>query len=141
MIASISNWIKKSSLKSKLFAFLNEMEKNLEVFYVMDQRQFITQGFHNQQWGLVNEIDFIKKNEAIRVYIGAIEDFNKTLSEFKKYEQWYAGDVKNKNQENAKKLHADKHVLDKKLKAMEAVIIPAGQELEREMLKLGFIRQ
>ena len=34
---------KDEQLRKNLFDFLAEMEKNLEFFYVMDQRQFITQ--------------------------------------------------------------------------------------------------
>ena len=33
-----------------------------------------------------------------------------------------------------------KQELDEKLRAMEAVIIPAGQDLEREMVRLGLLK-
>jgi hypothetical protein len=47
--------------------------------------------------------------------------------------------MKNKTSDNAKKLHAFKHGLDAKVKSMEAIIITAGQSLEKELLNLGFI--
>ena len=128
-------------LRKDLFDFLAEMEKNLEFFYVMDQRQFITHGFLTDVWPLVKDMDIIKRRETILIYAHATEDFNRSLKAYKDFEIWYTGDVKNKSPENAHKLHALKAELDEKLKGMEAVIIPAGQDLEREMLKLGLLRQ
>ena len=138
------SFLKKSSqdaqLKKLLFDFLAEMEKNLELFFVMDQRQFITHGFLTEMWPLVKEIDFIRKHEAIVVYAKATVDFNDDLKKFKEYEAWYTGDHNNKSPENGRKLHAMKHELDLKLRGMEAIIIPAGQDLEREMLRLGLLK-
>lgn len=132
--------LKDEKLKKILFDFLAEMEKNLEFYYVMDQRQFITHGFLTDMWPLVQNMDIIKKHETIALYAKAMEDFNNSLKIYKEYEIWYTGDIKNKNPENARKLHALKHELDQKLKVMEALIITAGQDLEREMLKLGLLR-
>ena len=127
-------------MKKNLFDFLAEMEKNLEFFYVMDQRQFITNGFLTDIWPRVKDMDIIKRHETIVIYAQAMEDFNHSLKAYKEYEAWYTGDVKNKTPEGARKLHALKHELDLKLKSFEAVIIPAGQDLEREMLKLGLLK-
>jgi hypothetical protein len=131
---------KDEQVRKNLFDFLAEMEKNMESFYVMDQRQFITTGFLTEMWSRVKDMDIIKAHESIPKYAGAIEDFNHSLKAFKEYEAWYTGDVKNKTPEGAKKLHALKHELDQKLKMMEALIISAGQDLEREMLKLGLLK-
>ena len=92
------------------------MEKNLEFFYVMDQRQFITHGFLTDMWPLVKDMDIIKQHETIAKYAQAMEDFNHSLKAYKEYEAWYTGDVKNKTPENARKLHALKNELDEKLK-------------------------
>ena len=127
-------------LKKNLFDFLAEMEKNMELFYVMDQRQFITSGYLTEMWPRVNGIDIIKKHESIGVYARSMEDFNQALKVHKDYEVWYTGDVNNKTPENSRKLHALKHELDLKLKGMEAIIILAGQDLEREMVKLGLLK-
>ena len=126
-------------MKKQLLAFLDEMEKNLETFFVMDQRQFITHGFRMEAWPLVKDLDIIKKQEAITAYAGAIEEFNRLFKEQKEYEQWYVSDLKNKTSDNARKLHAMKQELDTRVKAMEAIIIPAGQALEKELLQMGFI--
>jgi len=140
MFSIFKKYSKDGQLRKGLFDFLAEMEKNLEFFYVMDQRQFITHGFLTDVWPRVKDVDIIKQHESIAKYVQATEDFNLGLKAYKDYEAWYTGDLKNKNPENARKLHALKGELDQKLKGMEALIIPAGQDLEREMLKLGLLK-
>jgi len=127
-------------LRKNLFDFLAEMEKNLEFFYVMDQRQFITSGFLTEMWPRVKDMDIIKRNDSIVLYAKATEEFNQSLTAYKEYEAWYTGDVKNRTPDGGRKLHGLKAGLDQKLKSMEAVIIPAGQDLEREMLQLGLLK-
>ena len=123
-----------------MFDFLAEMEQNLESFYVMDQRQFVVHGYLTDLWPRVKDMDMIKRHDTIAAYVKATQDFNHALKVHKEYEAWYTGDINNKNPENARKLHALKHELDMKLKGMEAVIILAGQDLEREMVKLGLLK-
>jgi hypothetical protein len=139
MIRVIQNLFEKNQRKKNLLAFLNEMERNLELFYVIDQRQFVTQGFSMDSWNLVKDSDMVKKHESIKIYGRSLESFNKHFKEFKEYEQWYASDMTNKTPENAKKLHAMKHDMDQKIKGLEPIIILAGQELEKEMLRLGLL--
>jgi len=127
-------------LKKDIFAFWAQMDKNMELFYVADQRQFITSGFLSDIWPRVRDLDMIKRHEAIGIYAKAVEDFNHSFKAYKEYEAWYSGDMKNRNPENARKLHTLKEGLDKKLLDMEAVIISAGQALEREMLSLGLLK-
>ena len=141
MIGFVQKIARRQKLKKNLLAFLAEMEKNLETFYVMDQRQFITGGFLTRAWDQIKDEALIKKHASILVYIRAIEDVNRMVKEHKEFEQWYAADMNNKTPDNARKLHGMKNDLDKKLKTMEAVIIPAGQALEREMLQLGMLRK
>jgi hypothetical protein len=140
MFSIFKNDPKDGQSGKNLFDFLAEMEKNLEFFYVMDQRQFITHGFLTDCWPRVCDMDIIKQHETIAQYARGAEDFNHSLTAYKEYEAWYTGDVKNKTPEGARKLHALKHDLDQKLKTMEALIIPAGQDLEREMVKLGLLK-
>ncbi|MDE1920496.1 MAG: hypothetical protein KGJ09_01790 [Candidatus Omnitrophica bacterium] len=140
MFSIFKKYAAEKQLSKSLYDLLAEMEKNLEFFYVMDQRQFITHGFLTDAWGLVKDMEIIRRHETILKYGSAMEDFNGSLKAYKDFETWYAGDVNNKNAQNARKLHALKSELDQKLKAMEAVIILAGQDLEREMLKLGLLK-
>src|ERR1700733_11065605 len=108
--------LKEEQLRKNLFDFLAEMEQNLEFYYVMDQRQFITSGFLTDIWPLVKDMDIIKRHDSIALYAKSTEDFNQALKAYKEYEMWYTGDVKNKTPEGARKLHALKHELDLKLK-------------------------
>jgi len=140
MLLFFKNNSKDEQLRKSLFDFLAEMEKNMELFYVMDQRQFITSGFLTEMWPRIKDIDIIKRHDAIHKYARAMEDFNQALKVHKEYEAWYIGDVNNKTPENSRKLHALKHELDIKLKGMEALIILAGQDLEREMVQLGLLK-
>jgi len=131
---------KEGQLKKDLFDFLAEMERNMELFYVMDQRQFITCGFLTDVWPRVKDMDIIKSHGTIAVYATAMEGFNQSFKAYKDYETWYTADINRKTPENARKLHALKNELDQNLKSLEAVIILAGQDLEREMLKLGLLK-
>jgi hypothetical protein len=140
MFSMFNNNSKDGQLKKNLMDFLAEMEKNLECFYVMDQRQFITSGFLNEIWPLIKDVDIIKSHGSIVTYARALEEFNNLLKAYKEYEAWYTGDVKNKTPEGGRKLLAMKHELDLKLRTLEAIIILAGQDLEREMLKLGLLK-
>ncbi len=140
MIAPINKIFQQQRIKKNLLLLLAEMEKNLEIFYVMDQRQFITEGFVIRVWDEVKNEEVIKRNEPILIYAQALIEFNLLYKEYKEFEHWYSSDMKNKTPENAKKLHALKHKLDAQMKAMEAVIIPAGQALEKELLSLGMLK-
>ena len=139
MLKLLSDFRKKRQLKRYLLPLYEEMKKNLEIFYVMDQRQFITSGFHLVVWPLVKDLEAVKKHETITVYARALDEFNRLFKQQKEYEQWYISDLKNKTPDNARVLHSLKNDLDQKLKVMEAIIIPAGQALETELLQLGFI--
>jgi hypothetical protein len=127
-------------LKESLFAFWAQMDKNMELFYVMDQRQFVTGGFLMDVWPQVKDLDMVKKHETIVIYAKAIDDFNHSFKVYKEYEAWYSEDIKNRIPENARKLNILKDGLDQKVVGMESVIIAAGQDLEREMLQLGLLK-
>ena len=140
MFAAIKkNW-KQHVLKRDLLSFLDEMDRNLELFYVTDQRQFITKMFILDVWPTVKDADIVRKHAVIALYAEALMDFNTGYKAYKDYETWYTSDIKNKSPENAKKLHGMKHALDVKLKKLEALIIHAGQALEKEMVQLGYLK-
>ena len=139
MFKIIQSWQNKKNIRKNLLGFLSEIEKNLEIYYVMDQRQFITSCYLMDKWQQVKDFDILKVHPEIKLYVDCLVDFNKAYEEYKVYEQWYSSDMKNKNNENAKKLHALKDSLQVKIKTFEGIIIAAGQALERELLNLGFI--
>ncbi len=122
-----------------LMQFYVELKKNLEIFYVMDQRQFIDMEFRSAEWAKI-------KSQAVQypkvsAYGAAVEDFNAFYRQFKEFEKWYAGDMANKTKENAQKLHTQRSELESKLKTMYPVICSAGAELEYKLIDLGLIKQ
>ncbi len=139
MLGIIQSWRKKNSSKKNLLSFLSEMEKNLETYYVMDQRQFIVHGFQMDKSNSVKDLEIIRNNKDIQLYLESLNNFNNAYQEYKSYEKWYTSDEKNKNNDNARKLHSLKDSLQTRIKNYEAIIVQAGQSLERELLKLGFI--
>jgi len=139
MFQQIQAWQAKRQLRTQLLAFLDEMEKNLETYYVMDQRQFIIHGYEMKQWEKCKELDIVKKHEAIQVYGATLTAFNQAHQAHKEYEQWFSSNIDHKTNDNAKKLHDMKNGVVARIKTLEAVIIPAGQALEKELLDLGFI--
>ncbi len=140
MLSAIKKFREQWQLRRSLRAFWFEMEKNLELFYVIDQRQFIINGFTLDAWVNAKDLDVVKRHESIRHYVVALEEINRMFKDYKDYEAWYTSDIKNKNPDNARKLHGLKHDLDKKVKTLEPVIITAGQDLEKEMVGLGLLK-
>jgi predicted MPP superfamily phosphohydrolase len=139
MLKQVQSWFTQKSLKKQLLALLDEMEKNLEIYYVMDQRQFIIDGYDMKQWEYCKDLAIVKKHEAIKVYGSALAAFNQAHQEHKEYEQWFSSNLDHKTNDNAKKLHDMKNGVVARIKTLEAIIIPAGQTLEKELLNLGFI--
>lgn len=139
MFKAIQDWQYKRRLRKSLLGLLDEMEKNLETYYVIDQRQFIVNGFLMHEWERCKDIDLLKKHEAISVYAATLSGFNSAFDEQRSYEQWYTSNMEHKTPDNAKKLHALKNSLMERVKTLEPVIISAGQVLEKELLNLGFI--
>lgn len=139
MLRLFESWRNEKSLKEKLLAFLAEMERNLETYYVMDQRQFITHGFEMLMWEQVKDLDVVKRHTALLAYGETLAEFNRAFNEHKDFERWYSSNMDHKTQENSKKLHMLKHDLDKRVKMLEPILIMAGQALEKELLNLGFI--
>jgi hypothetical protein len=139
MFNNIKIWQQNRVQKKNLLNLLSEMEKNLEIYYVMDQRQFIIEGYQMEHWHLAKDLDIVKRHENIQMYAKSLLDFNKSHEEYKTFEKWYTSDMNNKTPENAKKLHTLKDFLQHQIKDFEKVIISAGQSLEKELLSLGLI--
>ena len=125
-------WNKKRKLKKLLLEFYGEVKKNLEAYYVMDQLERL-RSFHLESWQKVKDYANIAFGEEISFYIKIIEEYNRTLESFKSYEQWYASDVNNKTQENARILHLKKQEADQKFKNFDQVIKPAIAVLETRL--------
>jgi hypothetical protein len=128
-------------LNKALMSFYEELKKNLEIFYVMDQRQFIDMEFRAAEWGRIKTIEEAKPMAQVQAYGAGVEDFNAFYRSFKEFEKWYAADMANKTRENAQKLHTQRSELEAKLKTMYPIICKAGEELEYKLIELGLIKQ
>ena len=124
-----------------LMPFYEELKKNLEIYHVMDQRQFIDIEFKIDVWQKVKASEVIKPFEKVSLYGRSVEEFNEFYRNFKDFEKWYAADMANKTRENAQKLHAQRSELDEKLKALYPVICRAGEQIEYKLIELGLIKQ
>lgn len=122
-----------------LTGFYEELKKNLEIFHVMDQRQFIDMEFRLQEWQKAKSAEWAKPFDKVQVYGRLLEEFNAFYRGFKEYEKWYAADMNNKTRENAEKLHSQRSELDKKLKGLYPVICRAGEQVEYKLIELGLI--
>ena len=127
--------------KDALMRLYGEIKKNLEIYYVMDQRQFIDMEFQSAQWQKVQSQKGTAGLAKLKDYGRVVDDFNRFYREFKEFEKWYAADMNNKTKENAQKLHTHRSELDGKLKNMYPVICAAGEELEYKLIELKLIKQ
>ena len=124
-----------------LVPFYEELKKNLELYHVMDQRQFIDMEFRTAVWNKVKFDQVIAAFDRVHIYGRTVEDFNRSYKEFKEFEKWYAADMANKTKENAQKLHSQRSDLDERLKAMYPAICRAGEQIEYKLIALGLIKQ
>jgi hypothetical protein len=124
-----------------LMPFYDELKKNLEIYHVMDQRQFIDIEFKTDVWQNVRASEVLKPLQEVQVYGRSVEEFNQCYRSFKDYEKWYAADLSNKTKDNSQKLHAQRNGLDEKLKALYSIICRAGEQIEYKLIELGLIKQ
>lgn len=124
-----------------LMPFYEELKKNLEIYHVMDQRQFIDMEFKTKEWQKAKSSPVFKTFERVHTYGRTVEEFNQFYRDFKDFEKWYAADMANKTRENAQKLHTQRSELDQKLKGMYAAICLAGEQIEYKLIELGLIKQ
>ncbi len=124
-----------------LMRFYEELKKNLELYHVHDQRQFIDKEFKTDEWAKAKSLETLQGADKIQLYGNVIEDFNRFFRTFRDFEKWYAADMANKTQENAQKLHTQRAELDEKLKGLYPVICQAGEQLEYKLIDLGLIKQ
>ena len=55
-------------IKKSLLPLLDEMEKNLEKYYVMDQRQFIESGFGMEAWARAQKLQDFNFDDRLKHY-------------------------------------------------------------------------
>ncbi|MBL8012361.1 MAG: hypothetical protein JNN05_00800 [Candidatus Omnitrophica bacterium] len=141
MLGFLKNLTPQSKEARLLLPFYEELKKNLEIYHVMDQRQFIDMEFKADVWLKTKSHPTIRSFDKVVIYGQAIEDFNQFYRNFKDFEKWYAADMTNKTRDNAQKLHTQRSELDGKLKTLYPVICRAGEQVEYKLIDLGLLKQ
>ena len=127
-----------SKLRSKrkrrrvLFNFYQEVAKNWESWHVMYQRNVLDK-FSLISWQTIQEDKALNTDQKILDYVNALTDYNQSMGDFKKFEQWYSADIENKTTENARLLHDKKEIAATKFNGLLAVVESVKTELERQL--------
>lgn len=141
MLGLLKGLTRQGKIDQMLLRFYEELKKNLELYHVHDQRQFIDKEFRTEEWAKVKSVEAVQGAGKIQIYGKAIEDFNRFFHTFRGFEKWYAADMANKTKENAQKLHTQRAELDGKLKDLYPIICQAGEQLEYKLIDLGLIKR
>jgi hypothetical protein len=131
----LSPFLKKRSQKNFLLSLLNEINSNLEKYYVIDQRQFITMDFEMSAWEEARHFSGSQFPGEVLDYASALEDFNRTFADCRALEETYSSSIDNKTLEAAKVLHAKKEAVEEKFRSVQPKIIAAQKALRVRMDK------
>ena len=118
-----------------LLELLNEVNTNMERFYVIDQRQFISMNFEMQAWEEARHFSGADFPSEVKEYATALEDFNRTFDDCRACEEVYSSSIENKTLEAAKVLHAKKEALEEKFKNIQPRILTAQKALRARVEK------
>ena len=130
---------KRKEQKKALMAFYEEVDRNLEGYYVMFQLDRL-RFFALDHWQNVRARPDVVWPHAVVRYAEVLADYNSTLQDFKTYEQWYSADVTNTTRENGQVLHDKRDEAEKKFRqGLEAVIKSAKEQVERQLMDQGVI--
>ena len=141
MLGLLKNLTPQGRQAKALMPFYGELKKNLEIYHVMDQRQFIDMEFKMDTWQKIKSTEHIHSFDKVYTYGQKIEEFNQFYRTFKEFEKWYAADMANKTRDNAQKLHTQRNQLEIQLKELYPVICKAGEQIEYKLIALGLIKQ
>jgi hypothetical protein len=129
----VGPFIRRRPQKNFLVALWDEVNRNLERYYVVEQRQFITEAFDIEAWEEARMFLSLAFPDALVGYAAAVRDFNAVLRDMKEFEGIYSSSIEKKTRENAHILHAKKEALDEQFQRLRPLIVSA-QEALREML-------
>lgn len=133
-IPVVRNLFRQKSLrKNFLFLLWQEISRNVERYYIVDQRQFISEPFEMDAWKEARDFTSVRFPAAVVEYVAAVESFNKAFLEMKEFEETYLSSVEYKTRANAEILHARKEELQKKFDFLRPLIFTA-QKAMREMI-------
>ncbi|MBF0594060.1 MAG: hypothetical protein HQL22_03755 [Candidatus Omnitrophica bacterium] len=130
MLSSLLKFFSRPGRKSKILLNVwHEINDNLERFYVIDQRQFISSDFSLQAWGEACHYPGLTFPEEVLEYAAVIEQFNDAFTDMQIFERSYSASLAKKTRANAEILHAKKEFLDNMVKHIKPRILLAQQAL------------
>ena len=134
-------WSQQKAIDKLLLSFWQEVEMNLESYYVMFQLGKL-RFFAMQVWPLIQSCAEFLLDEQLSRYGERLADYNNVLDDFRKYEQWYAADIKNKTKENGLVLTAKRDAAQAKFDAgLEEVIKTALISLQGRLLAMKILKE
>lgn len=139
MLGIFKDLKKKKEQKKLLLDFYQELKKNLESYYVMDQLARF-RFYRMDAWLKLKNSVPGAGGEAVLIYARRLEEYNALLDDFTRYEQWYAADINNKTPASARILHDKREEPRQKFEGLESVIKSAIQSLERYLLETNILK-
>ena len=134
MLKFFQEWKNKKTQHKVLLEFYQELKKNLESYYVMDQLGRF-RFFRLESWPQAKDYLALGADPVILAYIHRLGKYHAVLDDFTKYEQWYAADLNNKTPDNGRILHDKREEVKKKFPGLETVIKSALQSFEKQLYK------
>jgi len=131
MLRFLEQWQARKARRKLLLEFYEELRKNLESYYVMDQLARF-RFFRMETWAKLKSLGDrgILEDAMIVAYVRRLEEYNSLLGDFTKFEQWYS-DLNNKTPANARILHDKREEPRMKFEGLEGVIKSAVQSFEK----------
>jgi hypothetical protein len=141
MLKIFQQWKEKKAQQKLWLEFHEELAKNLESYYVMDQIGRF-RFFRMESWQKLKNSNPppVCQNTAITTYISRLEEYNSLLDDFTKYEQWYASDLNNKTPANGRILHEKREKAREKFQGLEPIIKSALHSFENHLLEVKLLK-
>ncbi|MBF0485187.1 MAG: hypothetical protein HQL16_01605 [Candidatus Omnitrophica bacterium] len=121
--------------KNFLVALWHEINLNLERYFVVEQRQFITEPFENNACHEARTFASLKFPRELTEYAHAVDQFNALFREMKEFEAFYSSSIDKKTKENAEILHQQKESLQVMFNGLRPKIDAAQSSLRRLLEK------
>ena len=99
MLKYIKNINSNSKRDALLLSFLQEVKRNLETFYVIEQRRQKTL-FSLDCWDRIKDREEFSWPNDILKYVYMLKEFNNKLEDVINYQNWYMSDLNNKTRQS-----------------------------------------
>jgi hypothetical protein len=117
-----------------LYELWEEVNRNVERYCVIEQRQFISEFFDIEAWEEARAFSGIRFSREMEAYAVGVEAFNKLLKSAKDFEDKYSSSISHKTKINAEELHRRKENVDRAFEVLRPRIMTAQAEM-RKLLK------